>query len=360
MAELHEDDLFRHSSMSFGEHLEELRSHLFRAAMWLLIGMVIGFIIGKPVVKLIEEPMENALRDFYRVKTEDDLSRDGRILTASEQDLLNKGFISEQVYVQPEKVLQDLSGLVPGAPRPKTKAELAPTEVPKSDAAPAALAVSGNADDADAVRLLPIMIWHPSKDDPRVQLKSLVASEPFMIYLKAAMLTGVILASPFIFREIWLFVAAGLYPHERRYVHIFLPFSIGLFLAGVLMAFFVAFPPVLKFLLSFNQFLGIAPDPRINDWLSFVLFLPLAFGIGFQLPLVMLFVNRIGLISVQTFWKQWRIAVLAIFVIAMILTPSPDIYSMSLMALPMTVLYFGGIALCAYTSGRRPVGLGSE
>ena len=193
-----------------------------------------------------------------------------------------------------------------------------------------------------------------------MQLKSFNASEPFMIYLKAAMLTGVILASPMIFREIWLFIAAGLYPHERRYVHIFLPFSIGLFLAGVLMAFFVAFPPVLKFLLSFNQFLGISPEPRIEEWLSFVLFLPLAFGIGFQLPLVMLFVNRIGLVSVATFRKQWRIAILTIFVIAMILTPSPDVYSMSLMALPMTVLYFGGIALCAYTSGRRPVGLGSE
>ena len=83
----------------------------------------------------------------------------------------------------------------------------------------------------------------------------------------------------------------------------FLPFSVGLFLAGVLMAFFVVFPPVLNFLLGFNQFLGIKNEPRINDWLSFVLFLPLAFGIGFQLPLVMLFANRIGLISVRTVFE---------------------------------------------------------
>ena len=327
MAELHEDDLFRHSSMSFGEHLEELRSRLFRAAMWLALGMVIGFIVGKPVVKLIEGPMERALEEFYKNKTLDQLSSNGRALTASETDLLARGFISEEVYVQPDKVLNDVSSIMPGLPKPKPEAAPA---APADNAAPVQNGMpADSAAAAETARLLPITIWHLSKDDPRVQLKSFNASEPFMIYLKAAMLTGVIVASPMIFWQIWMFVAAGLYPHERRYVHIFLPFSIGLFMAGVLMAFFVAFPPVLKFLLSFNQFLGIAPDPRINDWLSFVLFLPLAFGIGFQLPLVMLFVNRIGLVSVQTFRKQWRIAILAIFVIAMILTPSPDVYSMS-------------------------------
>jgi sec-independent protein translocase protein TatC len=181
-----------------------------------------------------------------------------------------------------------------------------------------------------------------------------------VIYVKASLLAAFIIASPLIFREIWLLVASGLYPHERRYVYIFLPFSVGLFLTGALMAFFIAFPPVLRFLLSFNDMLGINPDPRISEWLTFVLFLPLAFGIGFQLPLVMLFVNRIGLVSVKTYLVQWRIAVLVIFVTATLLCPSPDIYSMLLMAGPMTVLYFLGIALCYYTTGRRPVALGGE
>jgi len=117
---------------------------------------------------------------------------------------------------------------------------------------------------------------------------------------------------------------------------------------------------VLNFLLGFNEFLGIKNEPRINDWLSFVLFLPLAFGIGFQLPLVMLFANRIGLISVHTYMGQWKIAILAIFIIAMILAPSPDVYTLLLLAAPMTLLYFGGIALCHYATSRRPAGLGEE
>jgi sec-independent protein translocase protein TatC len=208
--------------------------------------------------------------------------------------------------------------------------------------------------------LVPITVWHKAADDQHVKLIATGTTDPFIIYVKVSLLVGFILVSPLIFREMWLFVAAGLYPHERRYVYTFLPFSIGLFLAGAMMAFFVAFPPVLKFLLSFNEFLGIAPEPRISEWLTFVLFLPLAFGIGFQLPLVMLFVHRLGLVSVHTYLVQWRVAVLVILVTATLLCPSPDLYSMLLMAGPMVVLYFGGIALCHYSAKRRPKALGGE
>ena len=177
-------------------------------------------------------------------------------------------------------------------------------------------------------------------------MKSLNAQETFMIYMKASIMVGVVLASPWVFYQIWSFVAAGLYPHERRYVHLFLPVSLGLFLAGAAVAFFLAFDKVLAFLLSFNRMMGIDPDLRINEWMSFVLLLPLGFGISFQLPLVMLFLERIGLISVKTYLASWRMAVLVIFVLAMILTPTGDPYTMLLMACPLTVLYFGGVLLC--------------
>ena len=81
-------------------------------------------------------------------------------------------------------------------------------------------------------KLIRLFLWHRSEDDPRVRIKSLNAQEPFSVYIKASLLVGVLLASPWIFYQIWHFVAAGLYPHERRYVHMYLPFSLGLFLAG--------------------------------------------------------------------------------------------------------------------------------
>jgi sec-independent protein translocase protein TatC len=156
-----------------------------------------------------------------------------------------------------------------------------------------------------------------------------------------------------VFYQIWSFVAAGLYRHEKRYVHMFLPFSILLFLTGASMAFFLVFEPVLRFLFSFNSMLGIDPDPRISEWLGFVLLLPLGFGVSFQLPLVMLFLERIGIFDVHMYLSSWRIAILAIFVLAMLLTPSGDPYSMLLMALPLTVLYFGGIMLCRFLPRQR-------
>ncbi len=193
------------------------------------------------------------------------------------------------------------------------------------------------------VKLTPITIWKSA----RYRAQSLGATETFMIWVKAGVVTGLILASPWVFYQLWTFVAAGLYPTEQRYVHVFLPISLLLFFSGALLAFFFVFEPVLDFLFSFNARMGISPHPRINDWLSFVLFLPLGFGLAFQLPLVMLFANRTGLISIESMTGKWRIAVVAIFGLSMLLTPA-DPVSMIMLAFPLTGLYFLGILLCRW------------
>jgi len=185
--------------------------------------------------------------------------------------------------------------------------------------------------------------WIPLEFQPQ----SLATTDAFLIWLKAGIITGLLIALPAILWFLWTFVAAGLYPHEQKYIYIFLPISLLLFFAGVLLAFFFVFAPVLEFLFSFNRAMGIAPEMRINEWLSFVMFLPLGFGIAFQLPLVMLFANRIGLVTVEAYLDKWRIAVMAISVISMLLTPADPI-SMILMAAPLTVLYFLGIGMCKW------------
>ncbi len=194
---------------------------------------------------------------------------------------------------------------------------------------------------AAKTNLVPVQVW--SEIDVRPQ--SLTATEPFMIWIKAGIVTGMIFTSPWIFYQLWSFVAAGLYPHEQKYIYIFLPISLALFFSGAMLAFFFAFKPVLAFLFTFNAAMGITPQLRINEWMNFVLFLPVGFGIAFQLPLVMLFLNRINVFSVSNYLNKWRIAIMVIFVLSMILTPSDPI-SMILLAVPLTGLYFLGIALC--------------
>ncbi len=193
-----------------------------------------------------------------------------------------------------------------------------------------------------------------------VSTQSLSAPEGFMIWMKAAIITGLFLASPWMFIQVWTFVAAGLYPHEQRYVYIYLPLSMFLFIAGACLAFFFVFDPVLGFLLRFNASMGIEIQPRIGDWLSFVMFLPLGFGIAFQLPLVMLFLNWMGIFTLHAYLDKWRVSVLVIAFLSMILTPADPI-SMLLMAVPLTALYFLGIGLCRWMPRRQsPYGEANE
>ena len=123
------------------------------------------------------------------------------------------------------------------------------------------------------------------------------------------------------FYFLWSFVAAGLYPQENRYIHLFLPISVVLFLAGAVLAFFFVFPPVLNFFFGITKSMGQGLEPRISEWLSFVLLLPLGFGISFQLPLVMLFLERIHIFNVGVYISKWRIAVLLMAVASMVLSP---------------------------------------
>ena len=204
----------------------------------------------------------------------------------------------------------------------------------------------------DNRELIHIFAWRPAKNDSRVRAKSLGAHEAFSIYIKASLLVGAILSAPWVFLQIWSFVAGGLYRHERKFVYTFLPFSLALFFAGAAMAFLYVFEPVLTFLFQFNEWMGIQLEPRISDWLSFVLILPLGFGIGFQLPLVMLFLERIGIFTVKDYVSQWKMAILVIFVVSAILTP-PDPSSQLLMAVPLCLLYFGGILLCKFLPRNR-------
>jgi sec-independent protein translocase protein TatC len=193
------------------------------------------------------------------------------------------------------------------------------------------------------LNLVPVTTWERLDAQPQ----SLGVTETFMVWLKAGILTGFTFAAPIVFYHLWTFVAAGLYPHEQKYVHIYLPISIGLFVCGVLLAFVFVFDPVLDFLFSFNRQMGIVPQMRISDWLSFVMFLPLGFGTAFQLPLVMLFLNRIGLVQVADYIAKWRIAIMIIFVVSMFLTPQ-DPLSLLLMAIPLSFLYAVGLGMCLW------------
>jgi sec-independent protein translocase protein TatC len=327
MARTHDDDLFQSSTMTFGEHLEELRTCLIRASIGLLVGVVIGFFVGRDVVHLIEQPLRRALGDYY-------ISQSQQVVEQWTPRTPAAGGIPYTV----EEITDAVT-------RHGLSFEIREIHAERIGRSAGDVATTNGSFPLD--ELVPVVLWQPLARDARVNITTLSAQEAFGIYVKAALVVGIILSSPWVFYQLWSFVAAGLYPHEKRYVHIFLPFSTGLFLAGAAVAFFFVFDFVLAYLLAFNQWLGLDPDPRITEWLSFVLLLPIGFGLGFQLPLVMLFLERIGIFDTEAYAAQWRTAVVAIFILAAILTPA-DPYSMLFLALPLCFLYFGGLGLCRW------------
>ncbi len=343
MSHVHNEDLFEPTKMTFGEHLEELRTCLVRALLGLAIGFLVGLTFAGSVVRQIEEPLKRALEKFHLEKTKGQLEAQYGSIPSELQDFMrDRGFIYQDMYWEVSEFQRLLAQVTA---RGGAGAESVP-----------ALDDASNEPGKPTAAMIKTRFWRPLDKG----VTSLSAHEPFMIWVKAAVISGAILASPWIFFQIWTFVAAGLYPHEKNYVYFFLPFSLGLFFAGAALAFFFVFDPVLDFLFEFNKLMNIDPDPRISEWMSFVLFLPLGFGISFQLPLVMLILERIGIVTLGSYLDKWRIAVLGIFVMSMLLTPADPI-SMLLMAIPLTLLYFGGILLCKFLPQRTsPYGVGYD
>jgi sec-independent protein translocase protein TatC len=161
--------------------------------------------------------------------------------------------------------------------------------------------------------------------------------EAFFTYLKVAFLSGIILATPIIFYEFWMFVAPGLYDKEKRLMLPIVFLSTLFFLGGSFFGYFIVFPFGFKFFLGFASEI-IRPLPSMREYLSFASKLLLAFGVVFELPLIITFLAKLGIVSVSFLKKNRKYAVLLFFVGAAILTP-PDVVTQIMMALPLMLLY---------------------
>jgi sec-independent protein translocase protein TatC len=175
--------------------------------------------------------------------------------------------------------------------------------------------------------------------------------EALLTYLKVSLIGGLALALPVILFQFWRFVAPGLYEHEQRYLYPVVFFSTLFFAGGVLFGYYVVFPYGFKFFTSFaNEY--ISPMITTREFLSFSSRILLAFGLIFELPLVSLVLARLGLISARFLRRQRKYAVIIVFAVAAILTPTPDVVNQCLMAAPLLVLYEMSIWI-AYFFGRK-------
>ena len=360
------DNLFDNSSMTFREHLDELRKCLVKAIIALSLGLLVGLYFANDVVKYVADPLRAAILEFN-----------------AQKDLALMGFEKGEDEAKNARLMQMVTAMRENSLKfqvvydlPKEAQAFAPEilaaeakEQAKKDGDEDNQAASDEDSDEDSeatIRDYSQVLQYvpdPSSLTPRVQmvrdssgLSSFKMEEPFMIWVKAGLIVGAVVSSPAVFYFLWQFIAAGLHRHERRYVYIYLPVSVTLFISGVVLAFFLVLHYVLQFLLDFNGSMDVSVEPRLTYYINFVLLLPLGFGLAFQLPLVMLFLQRIGLIETAMYANSWRIAILVIMLLSMLLTPA-DVTSMIALAIPLIFLYFLGILMCHFIP--RGPGLGS-
>jgi sec-independent protein translocase protein TatC len=183
------------------------------------------------------------------------------------------------------------------------------------------------------------------------QLQFIEPFENFMVYFRVSMLGGLVLGMPFIVYHALRFIAPGLRGSERLWLYGTVIGATGLFLTGVAFAYYVALPPALDFLLNFNDDLA-QPNIRIGSYIDFVTRLMLWTGVSFETPIVVMFLARFRIVTWRQLLQWWRLAIVGAFLIAAIVTPTIDPVTQSLVAGPIIVLYFVGVALAVLVRPR--------
>lgn len=300
--------------MSLGDHLEELRVRLILAITGLVIATVFSLFFGGYIIGFIEKPYFDA---YSSKKT---ASKDVNSVSKRIQVIFNG--ISEKLSNDP-----NFESIEPAVQQYVRKFSVEAIAALINDP-------NDNILNSDSGQKAAV---------PRLQ--SLAPADGLTSYIKIALIAGLILSSPWVFYQIWMFIAAGLYPHEKKYVQTAIPFSTVLFVSGALFFLLYVAPWTLKFFIVFNKgALGINSNFTFTDYISFITMLMLVFGVAFQTPIAIFILTKTGLVTIQALGKSRKFVILIIFIVAAIVTP-PDVVSQVTLAIPLYALFELGILL---------------
>ncbi|AZB41399.1 twin-arginine translocase subunit TatC [Bacillus sp. FJAT-42376] len=185
----------------------------------------------------------------------------------------------------------------------------------------------------------PLILFLQQTDEAKdITLNAFRISDPLFLYMKFALIIAVILISPLILYQLWSFISPGLYERERTATLSYIPLSVFLFLAGLSFSYFVLFPLVIRFMTSLSSDLGISQVIGINEYFQFLIELTLPFGLLFQLPVIIMFLTRLGIVTPVLLRKIRKYAYLFLLIVAGLITP-PDVISQVVVMFPLILLY---------------------
>jgi sec-independent protein translocase protein TatC len=340
----------------FLEHLEDLRIMITRIVVTLLVSMLVCFVFQKRLMDVLRLPVER----MWAQQIEEKLPRE-KHGPARPVDL--------DLWEKAKEIEHAASGLdagARGAYYTSLDADLAfhAQSIALLRAANALPedARAGFLDSAELSAEMRKQVDALLQSAPSPEMASrgnlrlmsaLRPTETFMLSMKLSFFAGIVVSFPLLLMYVLQFVLPGLHSHERRMMWPALLIGFGLFLCGVCFAYFVVLPRALDFFHDWSGSLGVSNDWRIGEYISFATRFTLLFGLSFELPVVVMVLVKLGLLSYETMSNSRSYAVLAIFVTAAILTPTPDAFTLILMAVPMLVLYEICIWLAWYDARRN-------
>ena len=302
------------TTMSLGDHLEELRTRLILAILGLLVGTVICLFFGKHIIAFIQGPFDRIMKGYAKEKVGE--------------------FQAPWTYLS-DAFFNNMLGAIDSDPNAP---EIDPNVVTYAQKIYADT-VTSLSEDPDYVAAVAEV--HSSASG---KLVVLAPADAFTGFMKISLISGLIISSPWVFYHLWMFVAAGLYTSERRYVRIAVPFSTVLFVIGALFFLLLVAPLSLKFFLGFGHYIGLSSNWTFQGYISFVTMLMLVFGLGFQTPVAIFVINRTGLVSIAALKSSRKYVIVGMFALAAIATP-PDVISQITLAVPLYALFELGILL---------------
>ena len=326
----------------FLEHLEDLRVMVTRIVITLLISMTVCFLFQKQLMEVLRRPVEQVWITQLHEKLPQDTKAAPKPLDvdtwekAKTLEHAAAGLEAEQrgIFYQnndPELAFHAKSVTLLRAalalPEEKRAAFLAALDAPPDlKLQVQALVKTAPSTEADGRGNLRLM-------------SALKPTEPFMLSMKLSFFAGIIVAFPLLLMFILQFVLPGLHANEKRVLWPAMLVGFGLFLGGVLFAYYLVLPRALTFFYEWAGNLGVSNDWRIGEYITFATQFTLLFGLSFELPVVVMVFVKLGLLSYETMSRTRSYAILAIFVTAAVITPTPDAFTLLLMALPMLILY---------------------
>lgn len=328
----------------FLEHLEDLRVMVTRVVITLLISMLICLAFQGELMSLLRAPAEKVLLIKQQESMPDGKTHEG--IKVPTVEIWNQARQAERIAMgldeaQRKMFYQDLED--PDLEfHAKSVSLLRAAKALPEDKRVEFVKKTG-VDDAMVRQLLALLESNPDVEpnagsDIRM-MSALKPTETFMLSMKLAFFAGIILAFPLLLLFILQFVLPGLHAKEKRMLWPAMTIGFGLFLGGVCFAYFLVLPKALLFFYDWSGDLGVSNDWRIGEYISFATQFTLLFGLSFELPVIVMVLVKLGILSYESMSRTRSYAFIAIYVAAAIITPTPDIMTLNLMALPMLVLY---------------------